>query len=323
MKRNFIVLVLFIISACFMFGCSNTSSTEEYVGEVNGQKITQAEYDKRYALMQNSYKIQQTYSGTEVEELPAEVLENLQTKAFDDLVYQKLLIKEAEDRGIEVKEDELLEAINDYRANQLQGSETNYQEFLKQTGFDDESFKNEMKMELLVSKLQQEITAKLAVKTEEAKAYYDENIEMFQQESGIQISHILVDSEDEAGQILEKLKAGEDFSALAREFSKCSSASQGGDLGIVNQSTSLVPEFLTPALKLEPGQMTKAAVKTEFGYHIIKAGERQEASTKDFESVKNNILIQLLQQKQIQTFNDFLEDLKNKAEIKDYRESNK
>ena len=81
MKRNFI-LFLFMISACFMlYGCSNSSSsTEEYVGEVNGIKITQAEYDERYVLMQNSYKIQQAYSGTEVEELPAEVLENIQPR---------------------------------------------------------------------------------------------------------------------------------------------------------------------------------------------------------------------------------------------------
>jgi uncharacterized lipoprotein YehR (DUF1307 family) len=84
MKRNFI-LFLFMISACFMlYGCSNSSSsTEEYVGEVNGIKITQAEYDERYVLMQNSYKIQQAYSGTEVEELPAEVLENIQAQTLD------------------------------------------------------------------------------------------------------------------------------------------------------------------------------------------------------------------------------------------------
>lgn len=323
MKRSFI-LFLFILSACFMFGCNNSSSsTEEYVGEVNGIKITQTEYDERYAIMQNSYKMQQAYSGTEVEELPLEVLENLKTKAFDDLVYQKLLLKEAEDRGIEVKEDELLDAINDYKASQLEGSEDNYQEFLKQTGLNEESFKNEMNIELLVSKLQQELTAKVTVGAEEVKAYYDENLEMFKKPAGIQISHILVDSEEEAGQILKKLKAGEDFAALAQEHSKCASASQGGDLGVVNQDTSFVPEFLTAALKLGPGQMTESAVKTEFGYHIIKAGERQEASTEDFDSVKNSILIQLQQQKKIQTFNDFLEDLKNKADIKDYQDSKK
>jgi parvulin-like peptidyl-prolyl isomerase len=303
MKRNFI-LFLFMISACFMlYGCSNSSSsTEEYVGEVNGIKITQAEYDERYVLMQNSYKIQQAYSGTEVEELPAEVLENIQAQTFDDLVYQKLLLKEAEDRDIEVKDDELDAAINDYKNNQLQGSESKYQEFLEQIGLNDETFRREMKMELLVSKIQQELTADVKAGEEEAKAFYDENLEMFKQPAGIQISHILVNTEEEAGQILKQLKAGEEFAQLAREFSQCGSSSQGGDLGTVNEDSALVPEFLTAALKLEPGQMTEKPVKTEFGYHIIKAGERKEASTQDFESVKNSILIQLGQQKKIQTF---------------------
>ncbi len=320
MKRN-IILLLFIISALFILGCNNNSSSEEYAGEVNGEKITQAEYDERYLILRSNYEMQLAYIGNEQEELPADVLEDLKTRAFDDLVYQKLLQKEAEDRGIEVKQDELLAAINDYKANQLQNNEANYQEFLKQTGLSEEAFQEEMRIELLVSKMQQEITANLSVSEEEVRAYYDENKEMFQQSAGIQISHILVENEEEAGQILRKLEAGEEFAALAREFSTCASSSQGGDLGIVNESTSFVPEFLTAALQLEPGQMTERAVKTEFGYHIIKAGDRQEASIPDFSSVKNNILIQLQQQKKIQTFNDFLADLKDNADIKDYRDS--
>jgi parvulin-like peptidyl-prolyl isomerase len=84
---------------------------------------------------------------------------------------------------------------------------------------------------------------------------------MFKQPAGIQISHILVNTEEEAGQILKKLKAGEDFASWAGNSPNVK-FQQGGDLGTVNEDSSLVPEFLTAALKLEPGQMTEKPVKT-------------------------------------------------------------
>ncbi len=323
MKNN-TILVLVLAIVLFLAGCGNTPSAEEYVGVVNGVKITQAEYQERYNLLQASYKMQEeAYSGTVVDEIPAEVLKELETRAFDDIVYQKLLIAEAENRNIKVSDEELEQAINDFKETQMQGNADNFSEFLQQTGLDEEKFRFEMKMELLISKLQEEVTADVSVSEEEVRTYYEENQSIYTQAAGIQIYHILVDSEELALEVMDKLNAGADFSQLAEEYSTCSSASQGGDLGIVNETTSFVPEFLTAALKLEPGQVTQEPVKTEFGYHIIKAGDRQEESIQDFASVKNGILLQLQQEKEITTFNDFVEGLKNKADITDYRDDKK
>ncbi|KUG04728.1 foldase protein prsa precursor [hydrocarbon metagenome] len=320
MKNN-TILLLVMVAVLFLAGCSNTPSAEEYAGDVNGVKITQAEYQQRYELLQASYKMQQeSYSGVVVEEIPADVLKDLETRAFDDIVYQKLLITEAQGRGIEVIDEELDHAINEFKDIQLQGDAASYTKFLQKTGLDEEKFRFEMKMELLISKLQDEVAANVTVSEEEVTTYYEENKSMYTQAAGIRIYHILVDNEELALEILGKLNSGSDFSQLAQEYSTCSSASQGGDLGIVNETTSLVPEFLTAALKLEPGQITQEPVKTEFGYHIIKAGDRQEESIQDFASVKNSILLQLQQEKELTTFNDFVEGLKNEADITDYRD---
>ncbi len=323
MKKN-IILLLALAVILFLAGCGSNPSADEYVGEVNGEKITKTEYQERFALLQASYKMQQeVYTGVTVDELTDDVLQELETQAFDDMVYQKLLMKEADNQGLEVSEEELDTAINDFKESQLQNSEDAYTEFLTQVGLDEEKFREEMKMELIISKIQEEVAAEVSISEEEIKAYYEENAEMYKQAAGIQIYHILVDEEELANQILDQLNTGADFSELAMEYSTCGSASSGGDLGIVNENTTFVQEFLDAALKLEPGQMTEEPVKSKFGYHIIKAGDRQEESIIDFESVRNSIMLQLQQEKETKIFNDFVEGLKSNADIKDYRDTNK
>lgn len=80
--------------------------------------------------------------------------------------------------------------------------------------------------------------------------------------------HILVRHEYEARDILRKLSLGESFEDLARDFSLCPSAKQGGDLGEFPRGR-MVPAFERALLKLAPGEIS-AIVKTPFGFHLIK-----------------------------------------------------
>jgi peptidyl-prolyl cis-trans isomerase C len=84
----------------------------------------------------------------------------------------------------------------------------------------------------------------------------------------IRCSHILVDQEYEAKDILKKLDEGTSFEDLAKDFSSCGSAPDGGDLGEFGKGM-MVPPFEKVAFKLFPGQVSDV-VRTQFGYHIIK-----------------------------------------------------
>lgn len=81
-------------------------------------------------------------------------------------------------------------------------------------------------------------------------------------------SHILVKDRGQAQQILQKLKAGANFAALAREFSTCPSKSSGGDLGWFGEG-KMVPAFESACRRLGVGSISDV-VQTQFGYHIIK-----------------------------------------------------
>lgn len=81
-------------------------------------------------------------------------------------------------------------------------------------------------------------------------------------------SHILVKYEYEAQDILKLLAQGKDFAELARRFSSCPSAKEGGFLGEMKRGR-MDEDFEEAAYALKPGQTTSKAVKTRFGYHII------------------------------------------------------
>jgi peptidyl-prolyl cis-trans isomerase C len=84
----------------------------------------------------------------------------------------------------------------------------------------------------------------------------------------IRASHILVEKQSQAIKVQEELKAGANFSELARKYSTCPSRKRGGDLGQFGRG-QMVKEFEVVAFALKPGQVSEP-VKTKFGYHIIK-----------------------------------------------------
>ena len=103
---------------------------------------------------------------------------------------------------------------------------------------------------------------------------------MFKGESSARAKHILVETEEKAKEIKEKINNGLSFEDAAKEFSSCPSSSQGGDLGSFTRGR-MVPEFEDAAFSLEVGEVSEP-VKTQFGYHLIKNRRKVTRSYKEF-----------------------------------------
>jgi peptidyl-prolyl cis-trans isomerase C len=138
------------------------------------------------------------------------------------------------------------------------------------------------------------------VSEDEAKKFYDERASQMSGEEEVQASHILVKTEETAKQVAQKLLAGGDFAALAKEFSEDpGSKDKGGVLGYFGKG-QMVKEFELVAFSMEKGE-TSQPVKTQFGYHIIKVMDKRKKEPPKFDEVKAEILERMGQQKKIET----------------------
>jgi peptidyl-prolyl cis-trans isomerase C len=138
---------------------------------------------------------------------------------------------------------------------------------------------------LMGFELQEE--AKAALSDEAMHQTYEDAVQSMRGQEEVHARHILVESEDEAKAVLDQLKAGGDFVALAKEKSKDPGAADGGDLGYFTKD-QMVPEFSEVAFKMEKGQISDP-VHTQFGWHIIKVEDKRIKPTPTFDEVKAQI----------------------------------
>ena len=144
---------------------------------------------------------------------------------------------------------------------------------------------------------------RVSVTEAEERTYYDAHQDEFKQDEQLCASHILVktkatpeateghadeDARKIAQSALDQAKAGADFAALARKVSEDQgSGPQGGDLGCFARGR-MVPEFEQAAFSLDPGQISDL-VKTQYGYHVIRATSRRDEAVTPFAQVKDRI----------------------------------
>lgn len=137
-----------------------------------------------------------------------------------------------------------------------------------------------------------------------------ENVAKAMQGTEYKASHILVDSEDEAKEIIQKLNEGADFAELAKKHSKDSSASRGGDLGWFTEDLMVKP-FGDAVSNLKKGEYSKTPVQTQFGWHVIKLEDTRQGTPPSLEQLRP----QLTQSLKGRVIQDYLKALREKAEI--------
>lgn len=130
---------------------------------------------------------------------------------------------------------------------------------------------------------------------EEVRARYDEEVALLDLPEEIRASHILVETEEEANEIIQLLDEGGDFATLAMERSlDTGSGAEGGDLGYFTAG-DMVEQFEDAAFALETGTYSQTPVESDFGWHVILVVDRRQQEPPDFESVASQVRL-LLQQ---------------------------
>lgn len=149
-----------------------------------------------------------------------------------------------------------------------------------------------------------------AVTDEAVRARYDTEIASAPVTNEVRASHILVETEEEARDIIRQLGEGADFGELAKAHSSDGSAQNGGDLGFFGPGR-MVPEFESAAFALDVGGHSQEPVKSQFGFHVIKLTDKRPQQPPAFEQVERQIRSLLLREKYFAE----IADLRKAAEV--------
>ncbi len=225
--------------------------------------------------------------GIDLQKNPEKIRE-LRKQVLENLIVQKILLQKAREDSIEVDDSQVDQALDNQVKQWVQqmGSNEAVQKYFG--GSIDKikrQFRTDIKNRMLVDKLQQEKFQKIHISRPEVEQFYKTMKDSLPKRgTSVDLSHILLTVKAGKGakegayekilKILKQLKAGADFSELAKKYSEDpGSAPKGGDLGYVKRG-DFVKEFEEAAFKLEPGQIS-GIVETKFGYHIIQMVDRK------------------------------------------------
>ena len=171
--------------------------------------------------------------------------------------------------------------------------------------------------------MQDEIVKNVTVTDDEVKASYDKNKDtVFKKGAGATVAHILVADEQTAKNLKAKLDAGADFATLAKANSiDPGSKNNGGSLGFVEYNTTqLVQEFVEGFKNLKEGQVSNP-VKSQFGYHLIKATGLKSGEVIPFNDVKDKLKEALIEEKKEIAYNSKMQEWETALNVKIYQDN--
>ncbi len=308
-----IVMALFAMQACKK---EEAKLPEGTIAVVNGEVITQKDLDKELSMAQQQYADKEQPSDEKL----AEIKNNL----YESLISRKVLYQESQKKEIKMDDAAIDERLAKIKAQFPK--EDDFKMMLDKMNITEDLLKVQLREGMAIQKLvDQEIVNTIEISDQDTKDYYDGHQDLFKQPEQIQASHILIkvdagaeesvkaDALKKIEEIQKELKEGGDFAALAKEHSECPSSANGGDLGYFGRG-QMVPSFEEAAFSLNPGEISDI-VKTQFGYHLIKAGDKKTGGTTDYESIKDKLAQYLKQTKTGEEVQKYIAKLKEQAKI--------
>ncbi len=289
--KTIMIIVAVLFAASMFYGISRTrwmggAKREKALALVEGKEID----PYRYREVLNRI-VSQFSEGIRPQDWA--FVENL---ALGQTVDFTLILSRAK-KDVRVSWREVDMVIDNMLKQNNLASQKDLERILKRQGLTLSRFKNMLREEMLVQKMIRKVREGVRVTPDDLRE--------------VRASHILVTTEAEANQLLQRIKKGESFSSLARKYSKDpGSADQGGDLGYFSTGMMVEP-FQSAAFGLKVDEVSDV-VKTDFGYHIIKVTDTR---LRKFEGEEKDIEKAALAEKQQQAYQRWFTELKSKAKI--------
>ncbi len=255
LSRHVTLLLVAALAAATICGCGNNP-----VALVDGVKITESEFQDR-------------------------LVDAAGEAVLRDMINRELIEQAAQARGIEVTEEELSEAIEEFKAGQFPSEEA-FNQAVTSGRIDMEYVKDNARLNVIVRKL---MLHDVDYSEESLRKFFEEHKEDLKRPATVSISEIVVSSKQDAQEVYEQLKGGEgSFEELARQYSMSPSRDRGGE--IPEQPIERIP---VPAIREAAGSVPVGEVSEPFevngNWYLIKVRDRQPAREATYERDKDAV----------------------------------
>ncbi len=305
LRVSFLLLALLVLVAAGCGGSDDETVPGDAIAVVGDDEITKAEFDALISQAKAGYKTQKR----EFPKVGTPEYNNLKNQAVRYLVERAQFAQRAEELDINVSDKQVDDRLAQIRKQYFGGSQKRLVAALKQQGTTEAQVRNDIRAQLIQEAIFKNVTEDVKVTDAEIEKYYNENRSQYGQPESRDVRHILVPSRAQANELYRRLKNGESFAKLAKQYSKDpGSKDQGGKLTIARGQT--VPPFDQTAFLLGKGVLSRP-VKTQYGYHLIEpVSAVKPAKTTPLKDVKDAIEQQLLQTKRNKAMTDWVAEMK-------------
>jgi peptidyl-prolyl cis-trans isomerase SurA len=331
MKTRALVPTLLFLLAALMPGAparaeektsdeaSSRQLLEEIVARVNNEIITLSELRLSEETLRQ--EMMQQLRGAELERVYQEQRQNV----LRDLIDQSLLVQRGQDRGVSVESD-VIKRLDELRQSMNLGSMEELERAMAAQGVSIEDYKDRVRQQIITNLvIQHEVSGNVFVDAEKVRNYYLTHREEFVQPAQVRLSEILVSTEeteaedqpareDRVREILMKIRKGEAFDELAREYSDAPTSQGGGDMGYFD------PEKLAPAIREAVEKLLVKGVadplETREGWLVLQLTERRTEGIPPFEEVESQIRNQLYMDEVQPALREFLGELRREAYVR-------
>lgn len=286
------------------------------IATVNGRPI---EAEKVYSFYESN-KIMLAQRGQKLSPSDDQILrvQSLQVVMADELLYQA-----AQAAGVKATPAEVDAQVKQWRSRV--GSEENYKKFLQVSGLSEADVRHELQRNYETETYKKGLAAGKGVTEQQALDFYKQNPGTFKVPEQAHIQYILVKATDKdpetvradarkrAEEAQKRATAGEDFAALAKQYSQDATAAKGGDIGFFPRGV-MFPKFEEIAFGLKPGGVSPV-FETPNGFNVMKLLEVKPPSTRPFEEVKTELMLEMGQLVEQKVVSDKVQELGAKAKI--------
>jgi peptidyl-prolyl cis-trans isomerase SurA len=253
-------------------------------------------------------------------------IEKLRGQVLDEMVNEELIVQAAENAKIDVESSEVQAALDEIKStNNL--DDAALQQVLAAQGYTMSNYKQDLRRQLLrLRAVNQLVAPKVQITDEDVRARYDQMQRRSDAVSAVQLSHILfklpqnateqqvAEAKEHAAKAISRVKAGEDFAAVAKEMSEdTGTKDSGGQLGWFERG-SINPDWEAIVFSMDKGDV-RGPVTGPQGLHVFLVSEVKKSSLKKFDEMKEQLTRELRRREMDKQTQTWLEELRKKAYI--------